>query len=65
MENVIIMYLSIALDIVFRKEEFIQNYFKNFSIFLIWNKNLRYHTSWPAAKLLWIHPWWKLQGNES
>ena len=25
MENVIIMYLSIALDIVFRKEEFIQN----------------------------------------
>ena len=34
--------------------EFIQNYFKIFSFFLIWDKNLGSHTGWPVAKPLWI-----------
>ena len=38
LENAIIMYLAIVLDIVFRGE-FIQNHFKIFSFSLIWDKN--------------------------
>ena len=49
MENVIIMYLSILLDIseIFLSGEFIHNYFKIFNFLLILGKNLG---SIPAAR---------------
>ena len=40
--------------------ELIQNYFKIFSFWLIWDQNLGSHTSLSVAKPLWTHPWYTL-----
>ena len=56
MENVIIMYSAIVLDIVL-VESLFKITLKVFSFLLIWDKNLGSHSSWQVAKPLWIHPY--------
>ena len=51
MENVIIMYLSITLEIVLWETSF-----KDFWFLLTWDINLGFHTSSSVAKPFWICP---------